>query len=174
MADTNGGQDVQGTLRRRQRVGRVMLLVGAALLVVAFFIPWVTLHYVTFTGADDVPVPGVATYSPWVAVWRGVAHSSRLFAGVVLGVFVVFLYDTMRLVARPTRPASRRLARVTAGLAALCVCVVLYLCASVVPGSPLYVLSLIEPFVNATIESGALVGVVAFVVVVVGSVLLAA
>ena len=164
MADTNGGQEIPDTLSRRQRVGRVVLIAGDALLVVAFFVPWMTL-YVTYTG----DVPGVGTYSPLVAVWRSVASGNLISAGVVLGSFVVLLYCTIRLIAWPESQASRRLASVSVGLAVVCVCVTLLLLAFVVPGSPFYGLSMDWPFYHATIEYGALVGVVAFVVVAVGS-----
>jgi hypothetical protein len=164
VVDTNGGQEIQDTLPRRQRVGRVVLIAGAVLLVVAFFVPWMTL-YVTYTG----DVQGVGTYSPLVAVWRSVANGDLLAAGAVLGSFVVLLYCTIRLIARPQSQASRGIARVSAGLAVVCVCVTLLVLAFVVPGSAFYGLSLSWPFYQATIEYGALVGVVAFVVVAVGS-----
>lgn len=152
----------RGTVLRRRMIGRVVLLVGDVLLVVAFFAPWVKL-FVTYSG----DVPGTGTYSPLVVVWRSIASGDLLSAVAMLLAFIVLLGTSIPLVVRPAGGRQRLWLRPTsAALAIVCLCVTLLLFPFLSFGP-----SMEWPFLHPDFGYGIWVGIGAFILVAVGAVL---
>lgn len=144
----------------RRRDGRILLLVGNILVLVAFFAPWAELYQL-----PRGVIPGEGLYSQFVVVWWSSTNGAFPTAAVVLLPFVLILASSLALVVRSRdNRAQRSLMTLVTGAGLLSLLGTLIFFPFLSMAVPLS-----YPYYDTAVQYGAFVAILAFMSVIVGA-----